>query len=83
MNRVKEYYDVACQYLAISISGRWLIATHFNLVGNGILASNGDALDRAVFTAVAKKKIFPEFKKFVTQYRKIEANRANDQQYLN
>ena len=70
MNRVAEYYDVACEYLSLSVSGRFLVATHFGLLGDRVLAyADGDEMDRLVFVAVAKKKMLPEFKKMVQAFK--------------
>lgn len=85
MNRVKEYYELAGEYLSVSIYGRYLIATHFRLVGEDVMASNRDEMDRIVFLGVAKKEIFDQFKKFVQQYKKIEASResSSSNHYVN
>ena len=75
MNRVEEYYNVACEYLSLSISGRYLVATHFHLIGDRTLAyADGCEMDRLVFMGVAKKKIFPEFKKLVRAYKESKDN---------
>ena len=75
MNRVEAYYEVACEYLSLSISGRYLVATHFNLLPDRVLAyADGDEMDRMVFVAVAQRKIFPEFKKMVRAYKASKDN---------
>lgn len=75
MNRVKEYYDVACEYLSLSIGVRYLVATHFDLIGSRVLAyGDGDEMDRLVFVGVAKKQILPEFRKLVEAYKESKDN---------
>lgn len=85
MNRVKEYYELACEYLSLTLYGRYLVATHFQLVRNDILETNQDQLDRTVFAGVVKEEIFEEFKKFIERYKTIEANKYGSEQsaYLN
>jgi len=83
MNRVEEYYELARTYLSISISGRYLIATHFELVRENIMAGSRDEMDRLVFMGIAEKEIFEQFKKFIHQYKKIEASRGQQHSYLN
>lgn len=77
MNRAKEYYDVAREYLTLSVSGRFLVATHFGLVGDRTLAySNGDEMDRLVFVGVAEKQILPQFRRMVQAHKAIQERQS-------
>lgn len=70
MNRVEQYYEVACEYLSLSVSARFFIAAHFNFTNDGTLAySDADKMDRDVFVGIAKKQVLPEFKRFVKLYK--------------
>lgn len=82
MNRVQEYYEVACDYLSLSIGARFIVATHFGLADRGTLAfSNRDEMDRAVFVGIAKNKILPEFKRLVKAYKESRDNENNSSSY--
>lgn len=79
MNRAEDYYEVACEYLSLTISCRYLVATYFDLVPDRVLAySNRDEMDRLVFIGVAKKKILPEFKKMVQAYKASKDNETDN-----
>lgn len=80
MNRVKDYYDTAIEYLSLPISARFLIATHFKLVGARQLAyADREKMDTMVFEGVAKNNLLPAFKKFVTHFKKSRSH----EYYLN
>lgn len=73
MNRVAELYDIASDYLSLSVGARFIVATHFRLVDDRILAyGDKDKMDHMVFTTVVKNKMLPEFKKFVQAYKKSQ-----------
>jgi hypothetical protein len=70
MNRVQEYYEVACEYLSLSIGARFIVAAHFGLVGSRTLAySNRDQMDRDVFVGVIEKQVLPEFQRLIRAYK--------------
>lgn len=73
MNRVKEYYVVAVQYLSLSIGARFIVATALGLIDDRTLAyADADEMDRLVFVGVVKKKIFDEFRKLVWQHMEYQ-----------
>lgn len=77
MNRVRALYDAAREYLSLSVSARYLVATHFSLIGDRTLAyADGNEMDRVVFMGVVDKKILPEFTKLVKAYKESKDNES-------
>ncbi len=63
LNRIKEYYDVAVEYLSLPFDARVLIGCHFKVFRNtSIDGSNQTAIDEEVFREVFNRDIFEEFK---------------------
>lgn len=77
-NRVKAYYELALEYVNLPVTARFLIATHFDLVGNKTLSVwDEDEMDVIVFLGIAKKQLLPAFKRFVEHFKKSRGYEYN------
>lgn len=74
-NRIEEIYELACVYLSLPVSARFLIGTHFRIVSDEHLVfSNKDAMDEEIFRKVFEQKLFTEFKKFTQHFKKSRSH---------
>lgn len=71
MNRVKEYYDFAVEYLSLPIGVRFDIAIRFKLVTPNLMVfANREELDRKVFEGIARNNLLPQYRAYVAAIKK-------------
>lgn len=72
MNRVKDYYNAAVDYLDLPIKDRTAIGIHFKIIRDKDLNfAQANAIDKLVFTTIIKNDLFGEFRKYVSHFRKV------------
>lgn len=70
MNRVKELYDAASEYLSLPIGVRFTVGVRLHVIGNDVLAyGHHDEMDRSIFMAVVEKEKLPAFNKLVEYFQ--------------
>jgi hypothetical protein len=75
VNRIQDYYDVACEYLSLPFDARIMLGHHFKVLRDiSLNFDNRDAMDAEVFKAVFEKNIYAEFKKFTHHYKKSRSH---------
>jgi hypothetical protein len=74
-NKVTELYDVACIFLSLPITSRYLVGTHFRLLSDTTLAfGNRDHMDETIFRGVFEKGIYKEFKSFIQAFKESRSH---------
>lgn len=75
LNRIKDYYETACEFLSLPVSARFLIGAHFKILSDErMVFTERDALDEKIFEEVFKRGIYQEFKKFTHHYKKSRSH---------
>lgn len=77
MNRIKEFYDTAVKFMAISNAGQFWIAGHFKVLSIEEYCLPPDEMAVKVFIKVIEKELYSDFKQLVGNYS------TKAQEYLN
>lgn len=69
-NRVKELYDVACEYLSLPTGIRFAVGVRLHVIGDDDLPKgDGMEMDKRIFTSVIEKEKLHAFKRLVTHFQ--------------
>lgn len=67
--RFERLYEIACIYTDLVWRDRYLLATHFQLVGVKEIGLPPDEMDVIVLKRVMEKDIYDDFKRFAHAYQ--------------
>lgn len=73
MNRVKDYYETAVKFLSLPPMARYIIGTTFFLAKWEEFVLNEDEISDMIFQRVVEKKLYPQFRDIVRNYRSADA----------
>lgn len=71
-NRVEDYYITAVKFFALPPMARYIIGTTFLIAKWEEFVLNEDEISDMIFLRVIEKKLYPEFRQIVRNYRSID-----------